>query len=106
MGAYYCVSMFNADTYKNYSEALGDNAVYQTSSTIDCVVNDGGNLTGILDLLEVISVAEKCTGAGNLCVGVITEKGFITLDQITQLGGATCTDDIEPLKGNEKVINN
>jgi hypothetical protein len=104
MSTYYNISMFNTGDYGTYNEALEENAVYTTPSTVDCVTDEGGNTTGAFDLLEVIDTMKSCFSLTGVCAGVVTNRGFITLEQIVDDEGQTPISDIKPEKGNEKRL--
>jgi hypothetical protein len=73
---------FSSATYNSFEEAKQCGAIYSTPSTIDCL-GDGESVSGILDILEVLTMITDCVGvSGSVTYGVMKGEVFIELADI------------------------
>ena len=72
--------VYNEDNYNTPEAAEQEGALYNTGSTIDSLHKD--NMSGVLDMIEVVDCLSECAGGVNLVGCVVNSHKYIKLTDL------------------------
>lgn len=79
---YFELKGYNSSSYTDFNDAKARNGIYSTPSTIDCIALEGGSLSGLYDLQEVVTLFISITGVNDIIFGIEKDDKFYSLSKI------------------------